>query len=190
MGSTYVNVTVVGPDHDEVIEALGDNAAFVSATVDDATVIAAAVDEMDGMGQGMTAQALSGALGCVALEVLVFDEDLLQYQLFVGGDLADAGAYPAEIAEEMSMGGDEVPVGDPVALVDRLGRGDAAEVARVLSDDADFVFATDRHHALVEALGLPVAAVGWGYRYLIEEGAGRPEGFEVAGGSNGGNGRG
>ena len=58
---------------------------------------------------------------------------------------------------------------DPAALVAAVGRGDVAAVAAAL--DVDFVFAEERHAALLGALGLPTGVAGWGYRYLRQDSA-------------------
>ncbi len=56
---------------------------------------------------------------------------------------------------------------DPDEIVRAVQRGDADAVRVALAED--FVFATDRHEAIAKALGLPRAAVGWGYRYLSQD---------------------
>lgn len=162
MGNTYANVTVVGTTGAAVIDALGEAAAFVADAGDGCVVVFAEADELDGFSEGITARRLSVALGVPAFEVAVFDDDLLQHQLFVDGEVVDAGAFPADIAEEMAMG-EEIPQSDPTRLVEALGRGDAEAAAAVMAADA--VFVSDLHAQLAEALGLPpwAAAHGWGY---------------------------
>jgi hypothetical protein len=74
--------------------------------------------------------------------------------------LEELGASPA--------GGTTTAPTEPGELVAALGRGDADATREALTND--FVFATERHQALVQALDLSSAAVGWGYRYLANDG--------------------
>ncbi len=162
MGATYANVTVVGTTGPAVVEALGDAAAYVADAGDGTVVVFAEADEDGGFGAGITARRLSAAIDAPALEVAVFDEDLLLYQVCMGGEPVTNGISPLDIAEAMDMA--EGQVTDPERLVAVLGRGDAAEVREVL--DADMVFATDRHSQFAAALGLPDWASALGFRYL------------------------
>jgi hypothetical protein len=162
MGNTSANVTVVGTDGPAVVEALAGAPAHVADAGDGCVVVFAEADELDGFSAGTTARMLSAALHVPALEVAVFDDDLLQYQLLVDGEVVDAAAIPDGIAEAMADG-DDIPVGDPQRLVAALGRGNAADVARVLADEP--VFVSHLHADLATALGLPpwAAAHGWAY---------------------------
>ncbi len=162
MGATYANVTVLGTSGPDVIAALGGAPAFVADAGDGNVVVFAEADEMDGFGEGITARHLSTALGRPALEVAVYDEDLLDYQVCVGGESVTRGLCPPEVAE--AMGEVDVPVPDPAALVAALGQGDADRVRQVL--EADMVFCTDRHAQFAEALGLPSWAAAQGFGYL------------------------
>ena len=92
MGSTYANVTVVDTTVDEVVATLGPTVALVAGAADGTVVVFAEQDEFDGFSAGLTARLLSTALGRPALEVAVFDDDLLQYQLFVDGEVVDEAA--------------------------------------------------------------------------------------------------
>jgi hypothetical protein len=47
------------------------------------------------------------------------------------------------------------------------GRGNPDRVIEVLS--GEYVFATERHRDLLEALALPAFAAGWGLSYLSRE---------------------
>jgi hypothetical protein len=162
MGSTYANVTVVGTTGGDVVAALGEDPAFVADAGDGNVVVFAAADEMDGFSAGITARRLSTALGRPALEVAVFDEDLLTYQVCVDGESVAEGVSPPEIAE--AMGEVDVPRPDAAALVAALGRGAVDEARAVLG--GSYVFATDRHTRLAEALGLPSWASSHGFEYL------------------------
>ena len=162
MGNTYANVTVVGTTGPAVVEALAGADAFVADAGDGCVVVFAAADELDGFSAGITAGRLSTELGVPALEVAVFDDDLLVYQAFVDGEAVAAAAVPDEIAEAMGMD-DDFPAADPQRLVEVLGRGDPAAVGDVLGSSP--VFVSDLHTQLADALGLPswASAHGWGY---------------------------
>ena len=159
-------MTVVDTTVDEVVSALGPAVALVAGTAD-AVVVFAEQDEFDGFSAGLTARLLSTALGRPALEVAVFDDDLLQYQLFVDGEVVDEAALPAAVADVMvdEAGGEVVPVGSPDRLVAELGRGDVQAVAEVMATE-DLVFVSDLHARLAEALSLPIWAAAWGFHYL------------------------
>ncbi|MDQ1514536.1 MAG: hypothetical protein QOE80_366 [Actinomycetota bacterium] len=176
MGTTYANVTVVGADHDAVVAALGPGPALVTDTVDGLTVVFAATDEEAArFGEGLTAAALSATCGGLALEVSVFDDDILQYRLYRDGAEIDVGVVATPVAVELAeLAGGALPVPDAARLVERLGRGDAALAGRALSSDEPIGSASDRHAWLAEALDLPRCAPGWGYRYLTSF----PDGFD------------
>jgi hypothetical protein len=173
-GTTYANVTVVGAAHDAVVAALDAvgprraGPALVSVTVDDATVVFAAADEEAArFGEGLTAAALSAACDCAALEVSVYDDEVLQYRLYRHGAEVDLGVVATPRAVELAeRAGGTLPPADAARLVERLGRGNAALARRALSSAEPIGRASERHAWLVEALDLPRCAPGWGYRYL------------------------
>jgi hypothetical protein len=165
VGATYANVTVVGTTGPAVVDALGDAPAYVADAGDGTVVVFAEADEDGGFSAGITARLLSAAVAAPALEVAVFDEDLLQYQVCVAGETVTEGVSPLDVAEEMGMD-PAADTTDPDRLVAVLGRGDPDEVRRVLGED--MVFATDRHAQFAVALGLPDWASARGFRYLDE----------------------
>jgi hypothetical protein len=174
--STYANVTVIGAEPGAVISGLGAGPALVTAPVAGMTVVFAAADEEAArFGEGLTAARLSADCDCDALEVAVFEDDLLQYRLYRRGAEIDLGVVATPVALELAeAAGGTLPAADAARLVDRLGRGDAALARRALSPDEAIGGASERHAWLVEALDLPRCAAGWGYRYL----AAWPEGFD------------
>jgi hypothetical protein len=176
MGTTYANVTVLGADHDAVVAALGGGPALVTATDDDMTVVFAAADEEAArFGEGLTAGALSASCHCLALEVSVFDDEILQYRLYRDGSELDVGVVATPRALELAeLAGGALPEADANRLIVGLGRGDAALARRALSSDEPIGSASDRHVWLAEALDLPRYAPGWGYRYLTSF----PDGFD------------
>ena len=155
MGNTYANVTVVDTTVDDVVRALGAAEALVAGG-DGAVVVFAAADEHDGFSAGITARMLSTALERPALEVAVFDDDLLQYQLFVDGELVDEAAVPEDVAAEMvdESAGEVIPVSSPDRLVAALGRGSLVAMAEVLATE-DLVFVSELHQRLAAALDCP-----------------------------------
>lgn len=177
MSATYANVTVVGVADDAVVTALdaaagaraGRGPALVTATIGGSTVVFAAADEEAArFGEGLTAAALSRACRCAALEVSVYDDEILQYRLYRDGAEVDLGVVATPMALELAeRAGGTLPPADADRLVERLGRGDPALARRALSSDEPIARASERHAWLVEALDLPRCAPGWGYRYLI-----------------------
>ncbi|HEX7132675.1 MAG TPA: hypothetical protein VF228_08870 [Iamia sp.] len=161
MGNFYVNVTLLDVGIDDVRRA-APRPSFVGAVGTDAVVYAAA----DDAGAPIVGAELTRALGCTGISVGVHDDDLLFWEVHRTGESVASGAVP-DPAVVFGLGEDEIarPEGDAAAdLVAALGRGDVEVLRAVL--DADHTFATDRHVAFVDALQLPQAAVGWGYRYV------------------------
>jgi hypothetical protein len=176
VSTTYANVTVLGADHAAIVGALGDGAALVTETVDGMTVVFAAADEEAArFGEGLTAAAVSSACSCTALEVSVYDDEILQYRLYRQGHEADVGVVATPLAVQLAeQAGGSLPEADAGRLVERLGRGEEQLARRALSAVEPLGRASDRHAWLVEALDLPRCAAGWGYRYLTSF----PDGFD------------
>jgi hypothetical protein len=198
MGSSYFNVTVLGATAEQVEAALGDQPALVG-TERDGTVAVFPADEMDlTVAQRLSAALSTPVVGAMVfdddiLHVLTWvggapgDEICVPdpAQVF-GPEMADMAAQAAAEMAEMAEFGDLADMGiDPAAmgavpgtgpgpghdaqrLVDLLGRGDAAAVGRALAKDQ--TFASERHHDVAAALGLPTAVAGWGYGYLTRHG--------------------
>lgn len=182
MGSFYTNITLPGAD-DAAVFAWLDRAgrqAYVGVA-DGAVVVFDQAGEEQGGAHAVLAGELTAALGGRALAVMVHDSDVLFLNAFEAGNLVlerevpegyfDAvGEFDDEEEEEeddegAALGGDETSEPTPDAeILAALFGGDARRLAWILA--ADFVFAEERHAALVEALGLPVLPVGLGYRYI------------------------
>ena len=175
MAASYANVTVLGADPAVLVAALGPGPALLTEPEGGLTVVFAAADEETArFGEGLTAAALSAAAGCDALEVAVFEDEILQYRLYRRGAEIDLGVVATPMALELAeAAGGTLPAADADRLVERLGRGDAALARRALSPAEALGGASERHAWLVEALDLPRCAAGWGYGYL----AAYPEGF-------------
>ena len=184
VGSFYSNVTLLGAKLDDV-QAVSPRPAFLFADADAVVVFAAADDE----GAPRSGEALSAALGCIAVSIGVHDDDILFFEVHDTGESIVSGAVPdpadyfgfdadtlAELDPSMLEGlepaGSSVAGGPPdaTALVAAIGRGDVEKVREAF--EQEFVFVTERHDALASALGLPRAAVGWGYLYLSRDDTG------------------
>jgi hypothetical protein len=159
--------------------------AFLFAEADAVVVFAEADDE----GAPRSGEALSAALGCIAVSVGVHDDDILFVEVHNKGESIVSGAVPdpaayfgfdadmlADLDPAMLEGLEPSPSSDAggppdaAALVAAIGRGDVDAVRGAF--EQEFVFATERHDALASALGLPRGAVGWGYRYLSRDDTG------------------
>lgn len=161
MGSFYGNVTVLDVELDAVRGVAGPP-AFLCDASGDVVVFSLGDDPMP-----VSAGPLSAALHAVAVAAAVHDDDLVLVEVHRDGELVLAGAVP-DAAEVFDV--DDEPGGaalDAADLVGAVGRGDVEGVRAVLA--ADHVFASDAHRQLLVALGLPVCAAGWGYRYLGED---------------------
>ena len=178
MGRFYCNVTLLGTNVDAVRE-VAPRPAFVTFQ-DDAVVVFA---EEDDEGAPRSGKQLSAALDCIAVSIAIHDDDILMVEVHdrgrsvVGGAVPDPAEYfgidpemltdidPAlleAVGAPSPFDGGGMP--DPDVIVGAVQRGDVDAVRAALAED--FVFATERHEAFAKALGLPLAAVGWGYQYL------------------------
>jgi hypothetical protein len=175
MGNFYTNV--IGPDQADVVaacEALGYH-VFVATTVSGLTVICEEQsDTQDEAIWHRVVKELSGKLGCPALAVMNHDDDILAYALYRNGTFLDEYNSCPDYWEE-----EDEPApprgGDSQALCETFGMpGDAAEVKRILrvmGDDEEFVFAFERHAALLKALDCPDIPYQQGFTYITQEGA-------------------
>jgi hypothetical protein len=187
MGSFYTNITLRTTDIEAVAAALRDGrrTALIAPPDRGCTVVYdRASEEQDIEALQALAMQLSRACACPALAVLNHDDDLFLYSLYDGGKLVDEyNSGPGYFADE-GDGGDTGPSGGDAGRLARTFQAldRAATVERILrapSDAGDgYVFATDRHRDLVQALGLPAAAVGTGYAYL-EQGE-LPDGLDAS----------
>jgi hypothetical protein len=170
MGNTYANITLKGPQAQDILQELSDQGrlAFVSPTEDDLTT----VYEMDSDEEGENtlidlAEDLSGRFGCPALAVQVMGEDLFRYWLYVDGELEDTYTSPCSDRPEHLL---ESQGGDPESLIQYFNHEVSAEeisdVLHCCDQDCDFSLAADRHLSLVEILGLPLCSVGFGFSDL------------------------
>lgn len=186
MGSFYANVTLLGTELDAV-QRVAPRPAFLLASGGAVVVFAEADDD----GAPQSGRRLSAELDCLAVSIAVHDDDILMLEVHDRGESVISGAIPdpsaylgvdpemsADVDPTMldgSRSGDMTRPGGPpdaAALVGAVRRGDVEAVRDAL--DRDFVFATERHRALVSALELEASAVGWGFRYLSTDPSGYP----------------
>ncbi len=195
MGNFYVNVTLKGPTRSDIaayLEQMGCK-AFLTPEVDSVTTVCEEqCDSQDSAVISLFAGKLSEHFRCPAFAVLNHDDDLLAYILYDRGERKHAYTSSPRYFDGRQLGSDfdlpadqfplepeerdvdpELPAGgDPEALVQSFGESaDPAEVARVLRTPSTgssdkFVFAFERHEALLKALGLPAHALCFGYRYV------------------------
>jgi len=165
MGGFYGNITLRGPSQDEVVQALHGRHAAVAPTKNGNTVaFDSACDEQDCDGIQSLAARLSKKLHCIALAVIVHDDDVLIFYLYEHGTLSDAYSsspdYFAFDPPKMPRG----PVGgNPARLCTLFGHGDAMRLGAILQarpDKDKYAFETDRHRDIVHELALPEFAVG------------------------------
>ena len=172
MGTFCTNITLLGADRAAVEAYLVEHgrAAFVGTWGAHTVVFDEQGEAQDGSHAALAAE-LSAVLGCVAVAALDHDSDILYLQLFESGEVrGEYNSAPGYFEDDPDAGpgpgGPEAwALGlDPASLVALVGRGDADRVAAITGTDA--VFAEDVHAALLEELGLPLAACGFGFSYL------------------------
>jgi hypothetical protein len=166
MGSFYTNISLKGPDQEQLVNHLNGirRRTFVSPTINGVTVVFDEESEsQDDAILTELATELSRKFDCVALAVLNHDDDVLWYQLCQSGKLTDEYNSSPNYFD----GGYAAPSGgDAAKLCAAFGVEQArmAVVARTLR--GSYVFAVERHQELAEALSLSPFAVGIGYNYL------------------------
>lgn len=175
MGNFYTSVTVRGPRQEEVFAAIHalSYQAFVADTVSGLTVICEQQsDTQDQTTWHNVAKQVSHQLNCPALAVMNHDDDILMYALYAGGKLLDDYNSCPDYWEE---GDTPAPPSksDAQALCESFGMpGNHLEVERILraDDEQQFVFAYERHAALVKALDWPAIPYQKGFDYLMQDG--------------------
>ena len=184
MGAFYTSVLLKGIERENVISWLKEKkreAAVYPETngcipVFDAAFEGQEMSEINGF-----CEDVSKNLGCIAWAVTNHDDDLLHYRLYMGGKPADEYySVPPEVLfgmDDHAEFEEDEPVelsftpkgGDAALLCDILGNpGNPGEVESILRDlggmGGQFIMATDRHYALLEALGITPDGLCSGYR--------------------------
>jgi hypothetical protein len=180
VGSFNTNVTLRDTDADRVTAVLRELGyrAFVANAIDGLTIVCEQQsDTQDKQIWHTVASQLSERLSCDAFAVMNHDDDILLYALYRNGRLVDeynsCPAYRNDVGQTAPLGG------DPKRLCESFGMpGNQPDVDRVLhtptsceEDDGEdvFVFASERHAALISALGWPDLPYGQGFGYLNRE---------------------
>jgi hypothetical protein len=161
MGNSYTNCTLVTADQPKVLDRLRAMKRHAYVTSGSASgIVIFDKDEDVELGRP-----LSKALGCPALVVLDHDDDVLYYWLYENGKRIDSYCSNPDFDEDHPA---EEGAGDPARLCRAFGKPKAEKRVKtaLTSHRGDYAFAVHRHHALVEALGLPEYAVGMCYRYI------------------------
>jgi hypothetical protein len=167
MGNFYTNYTLRGPTQHAVAAVLAGRRAMVTPSQNDCVVVFDEVSELqDHELIADLATKLSREFSCPVLAVLNHDDDILWYQLYLGGKLADEynsnpGCFDSSTPPPSSRGG------DASILCQAFGATNIAKVERVLRTSAfaedGYAFAFEQHADLVRALQISEYAVGTGY---------------------------
>ncbi len=167
MGNMYVNFSVKGTGQQQVADTLAraGRRAIVTPSQDGYVVVYDEEADRQVTRQILTVGCLiSRELGYPVLAILNHDEDILCYWLFHGGECVDAYNSDPDLFKE-DKGAPPWQDGNPARLCAILEVGSVVSVEVVLR--AHYMFATDRHRQLVQALGLPAWSFGYGYGYVV-----------------------
>jgi hypothetical protein len=169
MGAFYVNYTVRVTDQKSAVKALAGKKAFVSPEQNGSVVTCEQEsDKQDEKTIAKLATELSRRLHCTVFAVLLHDSDILWYQLYLDGKLSDqynsTPDYWSAKPEPSGPAG-----GDAKQLCAAFACTEVAAVERILRATwQTYPDAMSRHADLVQALGLPDFAVGFGYEGTIQ----------------------
>ncbi len=172
MGNFYTNLTLRGPTQAEVAAALAGRTALVTPSEAGCVVVFdEACDSQDPELLAGLAEQLSRQFRCPVLAVLNHDDDILNYLLYLYGNLEDqydsSPNYFDPDAEPAAPSG-----GDAAKLCAAFESPNVAAVESILRqsglDEDGYTFEVERHEDLVLALGLPTFGVGAGYNYVSQ----------------------
>ncbi len=169
MGNFYTNITLKGPQQEQVLEYLSSlkRSASVSPTINGLTVV---LDEQCESQDITLLESLSADLSskfdCPALAVLNHDDDILIYRFYKCGKLLDSyDSCPDYFSATDTPAG---PTGgDAGILCAEFAPKKPESVLENILRKA-YVFAIDRHNDLVQSLGLSDFAIGLGFTYLSD----------------------
>lgn len=178
MGNFYVNITTKDAnvtDLEKMISVDGLSAFIVSENDQQnyCVLYEQICDKQDTNHLAKLLKKISQELACTAFGVLNHDDDMLIYSLWHDGEELDHyNSCPDIFAEEPTEEGMQPQGGNATLLAQTFlanaNKADTDKTACVndILHSSDYVFAVERHGALVTALGLPECAVGYGYTYL------------------------
>jgi hypothetical protein len=180
MGAFYGNITLKGASQAAVVQALRGRRAIVTPNLGDYVVAFDSVcDEQDIDGMQALTSKLSRELRCLALAIIVHDDDVFGYFLYEEGELRDRyNSSPSYF----DFGSTDEPAapdgGDAERLCELFGAGRPEQLAHILRkrpSKEGYVFESERHRDLVLALSLPECSVGVAFASF--EGGEYPEGL-------------
>ncbi len=157
MGNFYTNVTLRTSDRQSLIEYMRANGrnCFVSPTYKGFTVVYDRLcDEQDVRDLELLTTELSSQFHCAALATLNHDDDVL----WMG--LAREGEWLTTYRSDQVFGGSAWQMAREFNVVGLI------PLIWFLMRWPIMLFAIWRHAALASVLGVPKAAVGFGYKYL------------------------
>ena len=172
MGNFYTNYTLRGPSQKAITAALAERSAIVTPAQNGCAVV---FDEQsDGQDSAVIvelASRLSRELRCAVLAILNHDDDILWYQLYLGGELVDEydsspGYFDPSVEPSAPVGG------DAQKLCSAFGAVNYEEVESILRkssyDEGGYTFAVERHADLARALGIPPFGIGAGFNNVSD----------------------
>jgi hypothetical protein len=182
MGNWYTNVAVKGAQQSEVVatlEELGRRAYITPETSGWIVVYDQQTDEFDlGILESL-ALTLSTRLACTALASCNADDDVLWLALYENGSLStryassrkafeDGAEFPhlPETAQVLSRVFEKPAAKDQVLRVLRKTHGILGLLSLYLKIRSAYILEIQRHLDLTNLLGMPRAAVGFGYTYV------------------------
>ena len=167
MGNFYTNFSLRGVTQAAVAGALAGRSALVAQPVNDIVIV---FDEQSDAQDPAVMNALAARLctqcNCPVLAAMNHDDDVLWYNLFIGGESVDEyNSCPGYFDDAVEA--DAPSGGDPAKLAAAFGVTDIGAVEKALrAPGEDYIFAIERHTDLATALGLPSYVVGGGYTYV------------------------
>ncbi|TWT99628.1 hypothetical protein Pla108_05710 [Botrimarina colliarenosi] len=169
MGAFYGNITFKGTTGDKVVELLARRrAAVVPAGPKIGVAYDKVCDEQDTESISKLTEVLSRELGCVALAVLVHDDDVFWHLCYESGRLiaeynSNSSYFDPKVKRRPSPSGV-----DAHALCQIFDHGSPKDLERILSS-TKYAFETDRHRDMAKELGLPPVAVGTAFASLNDD---------------------
>lgn len=167
MGNFYVNYAVRSSDAGAVAKALAGRRAFVTSVPGQPVItFDEAADSQDpDVVKGLGCH-LSQVIGCPVLGVLNHDDDILWYGLFESGQCIDVYDSDPEYFE--SEGESRGPSGGDAGKLCLAFDSPHQEAVESILRNSEYVFAYERHAALVKALGLPSYGVASSFGYISQ----------------------
>jgi len=167
MGNFYVNYTIRSSDVDAVTNALAGRRAFVASVT--GKPIIAFDEESDSQDPNVVKELgchLSQVTHSPVLAVMNHDDDILMCGLFEAGECIDL--YDSNPDYFESEGEPRGPIGGDAAKLCQAFDSPNQEVVENILRNNEYVFAVERHEALVKALGLPSYGVASGFSYISQ----------------------